>query len=247
MRARLPAARLASAAALALAAALAGAATPGPPPPAIARPAAAAPAASDAPGAADPAGGTDGAGESPGRADATAPYEVTVWARGRFGPDGLLQQLDFIAPQPHPPAFLAQLREALQPVRVRAPDTGDAAAAGGQVDGGLRIRVRILPGRAAAFQLRSVEAHPLPLEVVWPPRARVARARAGRIGYLVEAQCVVDTAGRCGEVRLQAADAVPEELRRAVRDAFRQWRFEPLRVDGRPVAAPAWAHFRVSA
>ncbi len=82
------------------------------------------------------------------------------------------------------------------------------------------------PTRVEATALDSKNAAP-----TYPPRA-IRDSHEGTVGLLVS----IDATGRVVDVEITAPCRYPE-LNRAARDAVQDWRYEPARLDDRPVAS----------
>ena len=81
----------------------------------------------------------------------------------------------------------------------------------------------------AHVEATAVDSHNVP--PAYPPRA-IRDSHEGTVGLLVS----IDETGQVVDVTIAAPCRFPE-LNRAARDAVRSWRYEPARLDDRPIAS----------
>ena len=158
---------------------------------------------------------------------------LEVWARATFAETGQLQELELADEASYSAAFVAQVRRQLQSARIPAPIHEGRPA---RFQTGVRLRYGISAGQAGGqASLLGLAIRPLPLERSAPPLpVEILRSR-GWTGR-VKGTCTVDEEGRCAQVDIEALPGMPESLRRWARVTMSQWRFEPQRLDDRPVS-----------
>ena len=169
-------------------------------------------------------------------AEPAAPYNVTVWANAVFNEEGKVQKLDYSSLAAHAQGFLDQLRPALMRGRITPPVHNGTPAS---LQSGIRVTVYIIPApTGSTFRISNLDLQPLPIKTYKPDS--VFDSNGGFAAkYSLEATCEVSETGRCTEVNITTSDAVPESFRRAVRDAYKRWEFEPQRINGVAVKGKA--------
>jgi protein TonB len=105
---------------------------------------------------------------------------------------------------------------------------GDAASGGPASNGGSRGG-----GRGPGEPLRISSGFSAPRKLVHVAPDYPPIARATRIQGAVRIDCVIDPAGRVGDVRVLSGHPL---LAPAAADAVREWRYEPTRLNGIPVS-----------
>lgn len=178
---------------------------------------------------------------APGQS-APAVRSMEVWARGVFGPDGRLIEIDLADEAGYPAAFAQQVRRQLEAARIQPPLRDGQPS---RFETGIRLRYSVTTQEdGAKVRLLGLAIRPLPLERSVPPLPlEILRSRAWRGS--VKGTCTVDEQGRCAQVEIEALPGMPESLRRWARVAMSQWRFEPQRLADQPVAGEFDHQFHV--
>jgi hypothetical protein len=170
------------------------------------------------------------------------PYAVDVWADALFGPDGQLQRLDVPEADQYPPAFVAQLKQRF--AKARIPPVSDDNGAPATFQTGLGLDLVVTPGAdgaAGAVRIAGmrVAARPVLRYTATTP-AEVPVSTPGHSGTAsVTLRCTVTIEGRCEDIEVVQIDAGSESFRRWGLASMAGWRFEPQRVNGKPVTSQA--------
>lgn len=174
----------------------------------------------------------------------TRPYEVSVWARVLFGPDGRAQAITMVDEPGLTPPFLQAARLRLERARIE-PRTLAGQAVSFRT--GVRMVFEVAPGpEGGSVRLMALEMLPLPLKRAYAAYPQDIAQSEGWTGVLV-GSCKVALDGRCGAVGVRSVLVTPETARRFVRESLELWRFEPQEVAGQPVESEFSAEFLLKA
>jgi hypothetical protein len=165
-----------------------------------------------------------------GAQEAAEPYELTIWADVTYAADGQITQLEFPQQDEYPAAFLENIRAriAARPPQPRE-DNGQPAT----FQTGVRVNVTVSPATGSV----TVDAIDEAPRVTRMTRfvLREEDAILAEAGGVVRVRCTVSTKGRCQRVDFELAD-VPASTREYALRSMGGWRFEPQRLNGKPVA-----------
>lgn len=164
---------------------------------------------------------------------ADKPYSIDVWADVRFGQDGRAGDIRILDEAANPAKFIEAVKTRIAAIQIDPPqDAGQPA----ELRTGMRLRYTVTPSeRGGDISLSDIRISPL---AVRQPVAGVPRelAREGSWEGKVITTCMVSVEGLCGQTESRAESGVlPEGIRRYARDAMAKWKFEPQRLNGRPV------------
>lgn len=164
--------------------------------------------------------------------DASAPYERVVWADVTYAADGQITELDFPQKDDYPAAFLDNLRTR---IAARPPQPREHEGRPATFRTGVRVTVTVTQGAGGgSVSVDAIEEAP---RVTRMTRFvfREQDAILAEAGGVVRVRCVVSSKGRCQRVDFEVAD-VPASTREYALRSMAGWRFEPQRLNGRPVA-----------
>ncbi|MFG6415721.1 energy transducer TonB [Roseateles sp. DC23W] len=172
-------------------------------------------------------------------------YRVTAVFDTLFDAQGQVAGLRPHDQSAYPAAFWEVVRQRVGLLRI-PPPTDAATGRPATLSTGLYVTLQVTPDRQGNGVLKIVDldVKPLVLQQVhaaFPPE--LVRS-AGWTGA-VQAECVVGTDGRCGDVKVKALPGMPQSLLRWARDTMELWEFEPPRLNGRPIMAPTRASFEL--
>ena len=170
---------------------------------------------------------------------------ATVWAAATFDKTGALAALNYSRLAAHSTEFLDQLRVPLTRMRIK-PVIVDGEHV--TFETGLRITVKIsMEGRSARYSVQSVQIQPLPLKTFSPDSKSLRLGNYETVRFQVDATCRVTKEGSCLEVHVRPiGGTAPEVFVKAVKEAYRQWIFEPQKVNGQPVEGEATMGFALN-
>jgi hypothetical protein len=176
--------------------------------------------------------------------DGTAPYQVAVWARVLFGPEGRATAVEFVDNAGLPPKFLQGARERLEKARIEPRQVQGAAVS---FRTGVRMDFEVAPApQGGTVRLLGLAMLPLPIKRLYADRpANVAQVE-GWTGALT-ASCIVGQDGRCQRVSVRSNVAMPETARRFVKESLELWWFEPQQLAGQPVEGEFETEFALQA
>jgi hypothetical protein len=160
------------------------------------------------------------------------PYRVDVWADALFGSDGKIERLEVPEAAQYPPAFVERLKKQFATARIPPVKADDGSPASFQT--GVGLYILITPGaEGGTVRVESVKVSPRPIKRYFASRPDTVPSDS-----VAEAQvrCVVGVEGQCTEVELLSAVPNSESFRRWGIASIQGWRFEPQRVNGRPVS-----------
>ncbi len=172
------------------------------------------------------------------------PYQVSVWARVLFGPDGRAQEITMVEEPGLTPPFLQAARTRLERARIE-PRTLAGQAVSFRT--GVRMAFEVAPEpESGSVRLQTLEMQPLPLKRAYARYPQDIAQSEGWTGVLV-GTCTVARDGRCGAVAVRSALVMPETARRFVRDSLELWRFEPQELAGQPIVSEFSTEFLLKA
>lgn len=164
--------------------------------------------------------------------EAEAPYEMSIWADVTYAADGQITKLEFPQEDEYPAPFLQNIaaRIAARPLQPRE-DNGQPAT----FETGVRVTVTVTPGAGGGSV--SVDAIDEAPRVTRMTKfvIREQDAILSENGGVVRVRCTVSAKGRCQRVDFVSAD-VPASTRDYTQRSMAGWRFEPQRLNGKPVA-----------
>lgn len=171
-------------------------------------------------------------------------YAVTVAFDASFDTTGKLVVLRAHDEAEHPAAFWNSLKTRLASMKLPPVQGDDGQPATFRT--GLYVSMEITKGNGDG-QVRITNLIPKPLILVkdYYGLPRDISATAGWSGD-VEAQCVVGTDGRCGEVKVVALPGIPQSVLKWAGATLALWRFQPPEINGKPIAVPVQQSFSLS-
>ena len=164
-----------------------------------------------------------------------APSEegFSVWARMLFGHDGKPREAQLLDEARYPPTFAAKIKQRLMHLEVPPPVLDGNPAT---LQSAAEVRVVISPapeGEVARIIAINLGPYPKPR----PIEPRLIAALTGGWEGAIEARCTVSPAGRCREIEVGTPPGALEPARRYVKAAMQRMRFDPVLLDGKPVAS----------
>jgi len=167
--------------------------------------------------------------------EAGAPYQLRVWADVSYEGDGRITRLEFPQQDEYPAAFLENLAAR---IAARPPQAREHEGRPVTFQTGVRVTVTVTPGDGGgSVSVDSIEEAPRVLRMAkFVMREQDPFLPSDASGVL-RVRCVVSPKGRCQRVDFEAAGAdVSASTRDQVLRSMAGWRFEPQRLDGKPVA-----------
>lgn len=175
---------------------------------------------------------------------ATAPYQVAVWARVLFGPEGRPAVVELVDNPGLTPQFLQAARERLEKARIEPQQVQGAATS---FRTGVRMDFEITPAPTGGnARLLGLAMLPLPIKRLYAEQPSNVAQAEGWTGVLT-ARCTVGPDGRCQRVSVRANVAMPETARRFVKESLELWWFEPQQLAGQPVEGEFETEFALQA
>lgn len=188
-----------------------------------------------------------GASDAVGRAELQRggdPHEVLVAFEATFDAEGRVVDLVAHEESEHPAAFWQGLQQRLVGLKVASPRSPSGQPA--TLRTGLYVALEVVRGeQGGQVRITSMDVRPLVVRRDYAGYPQDIRHSAGWEGT-VQAECLVDTKGRCGEVKVSALPGVPPSLLRWAAATLAQWEFLPPDYDGMPVAVPFKQSFKLS-
>lgn len=171
-------------------------------------------------------------------------YGVTVAFDASFDTTGKLVVLQPQDEDEHPAAFWNSLKTRLASMKLSPVKTGDGQPA--SLRTGLYVSMEITKSNGEG-QVRITNLVPKPLILVkdYYGLPRDVAATAGWSGE-VEAECVVGTDGRCGDVKVNALPGIPQSVLRWAGATLALWRFQPPEINGKAIAVPVHQSFTLN-
>lgn len=174
-----------------------------------------------------------------GSARAADSYDVDVAFDASFDTEGKLVELRPFQESEHPAALWNNLKSRLGSMKL--PPVKDDAGQPATFRTGLYVVLEVTKGsdkdKAGQVRIKGLDARPLVISRdYWGGPADVAKT-AGWTGE-VEADCLVGTDGRCGEVKVKAVAGIPQSVVRWASATLALWRFQPPEINGKPIPAP---------
>lgn len=161
------------------------------------------------------------------------PYAVAIWARVEIGAEGTVTAAEIIKPSDYPAPFLAAVDTRIAALRIDPPTDAGAPAT---LRSGLLLSYTVTPSAAGgSVSLDSMSLSPLPVREQF---ARYPRELSGPEDWKgkLTVSCLVGADGLCGSIEVVSDNGVlPEPARRFARDSLQKWKFEPQRLNGKPI------------
>lgn len=167
--------------------------------------------------------------------------EVLVAFEALFDAEGRVADLRAHEESEHPAAFWQGLKQRLVGLKVASPRSPSGQPA--TLRTGLYVALEVVQGEQV--RITSMDVRPLVVRRDYAGYPQDIRNAAGWEGA-VQAECLVDTQGRCGEVKVSALPGMPPSLLRWAAATLAQWEFLPPDYDGVPIAAPFKQSFKLS-
>jgi len=170
--------------------------------------------------------------------------EVLVAFEALFDAEGRVAELLPHEESEHSAAFWQSLKQRLVGLKVPSPRSPSGQPA--MLRTGLYVALEVVRGeQGGQARITSMDVRPLVVRRDYAGYPQDIHSIAGWEGT-VQAECLVDTQGRCGEVKVSALPGMPPSLLRWASATLAQWEFQPPQYDGVPIAAPFKQSFRLS-
>lgn len=174
-------------------------------------------------------------------AQAADSYRITAAFDTRFDTEGRIAVLTPHEEAEYPPAFWDGLRRRVEGLRITPPQ--DAAGRPATLSTGLYVQVEVAAGPdGGRLKIVGMDVQPLVLKrdhVAYPEE--ITRT-AGWTGA-VDAECLLGTDGRCGEIKVKALPGMPPSVLRWAQATLALWEFKPPRINDVPFAVPVRQSF----
>lgn len=163
------------------------------------------------------------------------PYTVAIWATVEIGAEGTVTASEIKKPSDYPAPFLAAVNKRIAALRIDPPMDAGAPAT---LRSGLLLSYTVTPSATGgSVSLDSINLSPLPVREHFAPYPRELSGPEDWKGKLT-VSCLVGVDGMCGAIEVVSDNGVlPEPARRFARDSLQKWKFEPQRLNGKPVEA----------
>jgi hypothetical protein len=163
-------------------------------------------------------------------------YRVTAAFDTVFDADGRIVVLQPHEEADYPAAFWDGLRQRVQGLRITAPL--DASGRPAMLSTGLYVQVEVSAGRdGGQLKIVGMDVQPLVMKRGYVGYPEDIAGAAGWTGS-VDAECLLGTDGRCGEVRVKALPGMPPSVLRWAQVTLALWEFKPPRINDVPFAVP---------
>ena len=172
---------------------------------------------------------------TPAAAAPDKPYTVAIWATVEIGVEGTVTASEIKKPSDYPAPFLAAVEKRIAALRIDPPMDAGAPAT---LRSGLLLSYTVTPSATGgSVPLDSINLSPLPVREQFAPYPRELSGPEDWKGKLT-VSCLVGVDGMCGTIEVVSDNGVlPEPARRFAHDSLQKWKFEPQRLNGKPVEA----------
>ncbi|MFT7771831.1 hypothetical protein [Roseateles sp.] len=171
-------------------------------------------------------------------------HEVVVAFDALFDTEGRVAELRAHEEAEHPASFWAGLRQRVAGLKVPPPRSPSGRPAALRT--GLYITLEVMRGdQEGKVRIIGMDVRPLVIRRDYAGYPLDVGQSAGW-GGAVEAECLVDTAGRCGEVKVKALPGMPPSVLRWAAATLALWEFRPPQYDGESIAASFRQSFQLS-
>ena len=163
------------------------------------------------------------------------PYTVAIWADVEIGTEGTVTAAKIKKESDYPAAFVAAVNKRIAALRIDPPTDAGAPAT---LRSGLLLSYTVTPSAGGgSVSLDSINLSPMPVREQFAPYPRELSGQGDWKGKLT-VSCLVGADGMCGSIEVVSDNGVlPEPARRFARDSLQKWKFEPQRLNGKPVEA----------
>lgn len=163
------------------------------------------------------------------------PYTVAIWATVEIGAEGTVTASEIKKEADYPAPFIAAVNKRIAALRIDPPTDAGAPAT---LRSGLLLSYTVTPSATGgSVSLDSMNLSPLPVREHFAPYPRELTGPEDWKGKLT-VSCLVGVDGLCGTIDVVSDNGVlPEPARRFARDSLQKWKFEPQRLNGKPVEA----------
>jgi len=172
-----------------------------------------------------------GAGSPAWAADS---YVVDIAFDASFDTEGKVTELRPHNEAEHPAALWNNLKSRLGGMKLPPVKAEDGQPATFRTGLYVSLEVTQADGKAGQVRIKGLDARPLVLVKDYFGAPKEVSKSAGWNGD-VEAECLVGTDGRCGEVKVKALASMPQSVVRWATATLGLWRFQPPEINGKPV------------
>jgi len=163
-------------------------------------------------------------------------YEVRVALDALFDVEGRVAELQPHQEAEHPSAFWDGLKKRIANLKIAPPQ--DASGHPATLRTGLYVRLEITPGdQGGQARIAGMDVGPLILKEEYAGYPQDIAQSAGWTG-LVDAECMVGTNGRCGDIKVKALPGMPPSVLRWATATLGLWEFRPPQINGVAFAVP---------
>ncbi len=163
-------------------------------------------------------------------------HSVVVAFEALFDAEGRVMELRPHEAAEHPAAFWDGLKQKFSGLKIPAPR--NTAGQPATLRTGLYIQLEVTPGeKEGPLKITGLDVRPLVTRRAYAGYPQDIAQAAGWTGA-VEAECVVGTDGRCGDVKVTALPGMPPSVLRWATATLAMWEFMPPQFDGVPIAVP---------
>ena len=163
-------------------------------------------------------------------------YEVRVALDAVFDTEGRVAQLQPHQEAEHPSAFWDGLKKRIGGLKIAPPQ--DASGRPATLRTGLYVRLEVTPGaQGGQVKIAGMDVGPLVLKEEYAGYPQDVAQSAGWTG-VVDAECMVGTNGRCGEIKVKALPGMPSSVLRWATATLGLWEFRPPQINGVAFAVP---------
>lgn len=176
-----------------------------------------------------------------GVAQAADNYRVTAVFDTLFDTDGRVAQLRPHEEAEYPAAFWDGLRKRVENLKISPPL--DPAGRPATLSTGLYVRLEVTPGeKGGQLKIVDMNLQPLILKREYAGYPQDIAQSAGWNGA-VDAECLVGTDGRCGDVKVKALPGMPPSVLRWATATLALWEFKSPQINSVPFAVPVHQGF----
>ena len=166
-------------------------------------------------------------------------YVADIAFDASFDTEGKLTELRPHNEAEHPAALWDNLKSRLGGMKLPPVKAEDGQPAAFRTGLYVTLEVSQGDGKAGQVRIKGLNAKPLVLlKDYWGLPDMVAKQGEGGWSGEVEAECVVGTDGKCGEVKVKAVASMPKAVLLWANSSMALWRFQSPEINGKPIAAP---------
>lgn len=177
-------------------------------------------------------------------AQAADSYRITAAFDTLFDIEGRIAELRPHEEADYPAAFWDGLKQRVASLKITPPQDGAGRPA--TLSTGLYVRLDVTPGQQGGqLKIVGMDVQPLVLKREYAGYPEEIARSAGWTGA-VDAECLVGTDGRCGEVKVKALPGMPPSVLRWATATLELWQFKPPQINGVPFAVPVQQGFSLA-